>query len=117
MSYVFYDPHGRRSVIVKLILVLVIFIVTIIFSVMVLNMTLDRGMLKLKSKFQLDAGYSNYPIKEMPDNQLQTPSLKVNHSNKVIAFYVNWDPNSYLSLKQNINNIPYLAPEWLHLIN
>ncbi len=37
-----------------------------------------------------------------------------NHT-QVIGFFVNWDDNSFTSLKQNINNIDKLIPEWLHL--
>ncbi len=34
-----------------------------------------------------------------------------------LAFYVNWDDNSFVSLKRNINSIDTLVPEWLHLID
>ncbi len=34
---------------------------------------------------------------------------------KVLGFYVNWDDNSFISLKDNIQNIDELVPEWLHL--
>ena len=34
---------------------------------------------------------------------------------KVIGFYVNWDDNSFTSLKNNIGKIDELMPEWLHL--
>ena len=33
------------------------------------------------------------------------------------AYYVDWDPSSYSSLKQHIKQIDLLYPEWLHLIN
>ena len=32
-----------------------------------------------------------------------------------IAFYVNWDDNSWVSLKRNVGNIDTLIAEWLHL--
>lgn len=34
---------------------------------------------------------------------------------KVLAYFVNWDDNSFTSLKKNINSIDILIPEWLHL--
>ena len=34
---------------------------------------------------------------------------------KILGFYVNWDDNSFISLKDNIQNIDELVPEWLHL--
>lgn len=36
---------------------------------------------------------------------------------KVIAYYVNWDDTSFVSLKQNAAKIDGLVPEWLHLSN
>ena len=38
-----------------------------------------------------------------------------NPNPKILGFYVNWDDNSFVSLKQNIKNIDELVPEWLHL--
>ena len=34
----------------------------------------------------------------------------------VIAFYVNWDDASLLSLKQHVTSLDKLIPEWLHLV-
>jgi len=34
---------------------------------------------------------------------------------QIIAYYVNWDENSLASLKENINYINVLIPEWLHI--
>ncbi len=34
---------------------------------------------------------------------------------KALGFYVNWDDNSFSSLKDNIQNMDELVPEWLHL--
>ena len=36
-------------------------------------------------------------------------------SSKTLGFYVNWDDNSLVSLKQNISKLDELVPEWLHL--
>jgi len=37
------------------------------------------------------------------------------NNTEVIGFFVNWDDSSFSSLKQNINHIDKLIPEWLHL--
>jgi peptidoglycan-N-acetylglucosamine deacetylase len=37
------------------------------------------------------------------------------NNTQVIGFYVDWDDNSFTSLKQNISHIDELIPEWLHL--
>ena len=34
-----------------------------------------------------------------------------------LSFFVNWDDNSFSSLKANINTLDGLVPEWLHLVN
>src|SRR5581483_9475688 len=34
---------------------------------------------------------------------------------EIIGFYVNWDDTSFTSLRQNINQLDKLIPEWLHL--
>ena len=41
--------------------------------------------------------------------------LNTSAQTQAIGFYVNWDDNSFTSLKQNINSIDKLIPEWLHL--
>jgi len=38
-----------------------------------------------------------------------------NVSPKIVGFYVNWDDNSLVSLKANINHLDVLIPEWLHV--
>src|SRR5713101_3713587 len=35
----------------------------------------------------------------------------------VFGFYVNWDPASIVSLRQNLNRLTHLVPEWLTLKN
>ncbi|MBS4192603.1 glycosyltransferase [Bacillus sp. FJAT-49705] len=40
---------------------------------------------------------------------------KMTYNNDVYAFYVNWDPNSEQSLRQNIDKIDVLVPQWFHL--
>ena len=41
--------------------------------------------------------------------------LKSSYQSELIGFYVNWDDNSFTSLKQNISRLDKLMPEWLHL--
>ena len=37
------------------------------------------------------------------------------NNTEVVGFYVDWDDNSFTSLKQNLLHIDKLIPEWLHL--
>ena len=48
---------------------------------------------------------------------LEPMNPKATGKTDVIGFFVNWDDNSFSSLKQNVNNIDKLIPEWLHLSN
>jgi cellulose synthase/poly-beta-1,6-N-acetylglucosamine synthase-like glycosyltransferase/peptidoglycan/xylan/chitin deacetylase (PgdA/CDA1 family)/spore germination protein YaaH len=44
-----------------------------------------------------------------------TASARIVSGHRVIGFFVNWDDNSFTSLKENLNAIDTLMPEWLHL--
>ncbi|WP_141431128.1 polysaccharide deacetylase family protein [Bacillus sp. 03113] len=56
---------------------------------------------------------SNPSIKNEQNDQFLNQKLKRN--NEFYAFYVNWDVNSEHSLKQNIDNIDVLIPQWFQL--
>jgi cellulose synthase/poly-beta-1,6-N-acetylglucosamine synthase-like glycosyltransferase/peptidoglycan/xylan/chitin deacetylase (PgdA/CDA1 family)/spore germination protein YaaH len=45
----------------------------------------------------------------------KSASPSQNPASKMMAFYVNWDDNSLRSLKENIDFVDVLIPEWLHL--
>lgn len=34
---------------------------------------------------------------------------------EILGFFVNWDDNSFTSLKENLSSVDKLVPEWLHL--
>lgn len=44
-----------------------------------------------------------------------TPQADTNVRPLAIGFYVNWDDSSYASLKQNINSLDWIVPEWIRL--
>lgn len=45
-----------------------------------------------------------------------TPKSPANNGKPLaIGFYVNWDDSSYTSLKENINSLDWLVPEWIRL--
>jgi cellulose synthase/poly-beta-1,6-N-acetylglucosamine synthase-like glycosyltransferase/peptidoglycan/xylan/chitin deacetylase (PgdA/CDA1 family)/spore germination protein YaaH len=46
---------------------------------------------------------------------LPAGTAKVN-AHRVMGFFVNWDDNSFTSLKTNLGQIDTLMPEWLHLL-
>jgi len=45
------------------------------------------------------------------DNQPNSKKNSVNST--VVGFYVNWEPNSYESLRDHIDALSYVMPEWL----
>lgn len=52
-----------------------------------------------------------------PTSTFQPPTPGPQPHTEVIGFYVNWDDNSLTSLKENLNRMDKVIPEWLHLIN
>lgn len=44
-----------------------------------------------------------------------TPPPSTGQRPLAIGFYVNWDDSSYTSLKQNINSLDWIVPEWVRL--
>ena len=44
-----------------------------------------------------------------------TPPPPTGQRPLAIGFYVNWDDSSYASLKQNIDQLDWLVPEWMRL--
>ncbi|MEP7162773.1 MAG: polysaccharide deacetylase family protein [Candidatus Moraniibacteriota bacterium] len=42
------------------------------------------------------------------------PKTTVPHP-QIVGFYVNWDDNSFESLKANVHSLDVLMPEWLHM--
>jgi cellulose synthase/poly-beta-1,6-N-acetylglucosamine synthase-like glycosyltransferase/peptidoglycan/xylan/chitin deacetylase (PgdA/CDA1 family)/spore germination protein YaaH len=43
------------------------------------------------------------------------PVLTASHRTDLTGFFVNWDDTSFTSLKENIQSLDRLMPEWLHL--
>ncbi|WP_172797561.1 glycosyltransferase [Bacillus sp. FJAT-27445] len=50
-----------------------------------------------------------------PDNNESFLSQGVRYNKEVYAFYVNWDSNSEQSLRDNIDEIDVLIPQWLSI--
>lgn len=54
-------------------------------------------------------------VAEEQKKRVSIGDQSTNTNTKVLGFYVNWDDNSFTSLKQNIQKIDILVPEWIHL--
>lgn len=56
------------------------------------------------------------PSKQQPISVSKPVNTALAHADSdIIGFYVNWDDNSFTSLKQNLQTLDKLMPEWLHL--
>jgi cellulose synthase/poly-beta-1,6-N-acetylglucosamine synthase-like glycosyltransferase/peptidoglycan/xylan/chitin deacetylase (PgdA/CDA1 family)/spore germination protein YaaH len=122
---VFYDEkrlrwrHSRRTFFVLSVFFVTIFLVTL-GSIMLKPVVLPQVNPAVATK--QSRGVSNVP-KDSSSLQAatsyQVPNLKnvaVNNApGRIVTFYVNWDENSFTSLKANIGKIDELMPEWLHL--
>ncbi len=127
---VFYDPQRKRWKRLRR-----IFDVLAVLGVL-LGAVFVVGLLQIKPlpELQLTSPTRNYralanppkPVARPGQKPLQSPHRKtqIKPSDVVLnsgeglraAYYVDWDPSSYSSLKQHIKQIDLLFPEWLHVI-
>ncbi|MCU1322782.1 MAG: glycosyl transferase family 2 [Acidobacteriaceae bacterium] len=127
---VFYDPQRKRWKRLRF-----------IFDVLALSGLLMGtlflvGLLRMKPlpELLLDAPKRNYRALANPTVPLLKPGQKLQRSahrktdlspsdvplnsgeGLRAAYYVDWDPASYSSLKQHVKQIDLLFPEWLHVV-
>jgi len=57
----------------------------------------------------------DYSLSENTTSNNKYLNSNVKNNNDFYAFYVNWDVNSERSLKQNIDQIDVLIPQWFHV--
>jgi cellulose synthase/poly-beta-1,6-N-acetylglucosamine synthase-like glycosyltransferase/peptidoglycan/xylan/chitin deacetylase (PgdA/CDA1 family) len=60
------------------------------------------------------AGFFDHLLK-VPPTEISTAMSASGAKQELIAFYVNWDYTSFLSLEENLFRLDKLIPEWLHL--
>lgn len=142
-SFVFFEPEGRRNALARRIILVALIMGLGIFGFLGLSININpmlpmiglSSFRKIPSYDQIahrmgrkDIGerlnrldYSNYPSLLQADyyhrrfGKHHIKSGLTRNGKVVLGFYVNWDPNSYLSLSRNIGHLSYLAPEWIHL--
>lgn len=119
---VFFDPSQRRWLGVRVALIAgliagLALIAGLIWGVMSvpllpgLTLPSHRSAGHTKSIKNSPQLYSTARVAGFPASSAPTASAM----RRVIGFYVNWDDNSFTSLKQNISSLDVLMPEWLHL--
>ncbi|MEV5111181.1 glycosyltransferase [Bacillus sp. LBA3-1-1.1] len=128
---VFYDPKGRRKKAFSWFLCISIVSISIVFyfffqsifsapeipnmnpsvkqdtKLVPINQKLSEEQLK-KEEFKPNTEMKN-------DENMVNSTSDGKQSKEVYGFYVNWDENSTASLKENIDSLTTLVPEWYHL--
>jgi len=133
VDFVFYDSTGKkRSNLVKILISLGIFFFIICFAFGLsinLNPYLHKLGLKENKTLSHISYYSVSNHKKLSTKMLQklgfdektyqidydkhNTSASISHSQKkVFGFYVDWDENSLISLKQNIKSMNVVVPDW-----
>ena len=124
---VFYDPQRTRWKRLRRILDIVAVVSTLVlamFAVRVLRTQTLPELLLTAPKRNFKA--LKQPIEAKPKLLHHAPHRRTNRRPSEIplnsgeglraAYYVEWDPASYSSLRQHIHQIDLLFPEWLHVI-
>jgi spore germination protein YaaH len=125
---IFYSDSPRRWLYSRQIIFAVSIFIILVFSVtfggILLGPTLPQiGLAETGPTYR---GVPNIPKSTAPVISAAKPIISQNLNlisqntaeatrPKVLGFYVNWDDNSFISLRDNIQNIDELVPEWLHL--
>lgn len=122
---VFYDPQRRRWKRLRRgvdVLGLALTVLVVFFIVMVLrNTRLPQVLLpqQVHSYHAIKEAEKRHPKPPLARRKSQKPATQVRlNSDEGIrgAFYVNWDPASYSSLREYLRQIDMLFPEWLHVL-
>ncbi|MGE7869866.1 glycosyltransferase [Bacillus paramycoides] len=128
---VFYDPKGRRKIAFSWFLCISIVSISIVFyfffqsifstpEIPNMNPTVkeDTKLVPINQKLS-DQQLKKEEFK--PNTEMKNDESSVNSTNdskqpkEVYGFYVNWDENSTASLKENIDSLTMLVPEWYQL--
>ncbi len=80
----------------------------------VLEQTSER--VKFEKKKRDDKRTQNAEVLKMTASGSQLPTFETTSGEPLaVGFYVNWDDSSFASLKQNINRLDWMVPEWIRL--
>lgn len=132
-SHIFYDPSHNRWKIIKIFsFLLTIFFGIILFALILaifidpklpsINLTQGIKLTTQKPSNQVQLNWSpvDYNLLKRLARQTISPSYQLNTSQtrpEISAVYVNYDENSFISLKENAANLDRILPIWLHLNN
>lgn len=121
-SPVFFDPSGRRSWVVATIYWGVLIVLAALSVFVVATVVNERGLPRIKlaqGKVAPSDGLSELSSfadepKVDPRHPRQTPDLAAEDVVRY-GYLVNWDDNSFASLRRNAQSLDVAIVEWLHL--
>jgi len=132
-KHVFYDPAGKRWPVVKRIGIILTLITSMLAMVLCITImllpvsTLHDGfrpfMWKRPSHADAERAYLASLTRKQLLQHIDADKGMRKHPHAqpaktydtTIGFYVNWNPNSFTSLRQHIDALTYIMPEWLSL--
>jgi peptidoglycan-N-acetylglucosamine deacetylase len=119
---VFFDPKGRRGIIVSTItwgawlgvgVLAAILLATSIWGPSLPSAKLSIQPRLISSQEGLPPASADEPV--LHTGLVRTASDAMADAAKRYAHFVNWDENSFSSLKRNARSLDVLIVEWLHL--
>lgn len=122
---VFFDASGRRSPVVYGLIGLLVTFVGALLTVFAVSVATTPALPSVKLKLEREylsvlAVAHGTSSRSGPGINLATARSRVDKATSGtarFAFYVNWDKNSFLSLRSSAKHLDGLMPEWLHLTN
>ena len=122
---IFYDQSGRRSLLVQVALVLLVGSVAFLGTVFVVSIVSSPALPSVA--LRLEQQYAPTPPSRPVVLSADQPELNLTHIRAGsherpspvprLGFYVNWDENSFVSLRDNAAKLDVLVPEWFHLLS
>jgi cellulose synthase/poly-beta-1,6-N-acetylglucosamine synthase-like glycosyltransferase/peptidoglycan/xylan/chitin deacetylase (PgdA/CDA1 family)/spore germination protein YaaH len=122
---IFYDPQRKRWKRLRRVLDVVAVVSTVLLIAFAINVIHRQRLPELLLPVQKrnyhalkDTGRAKVPLHARRKNQHGRPSeIPLNSGTGLrAAYYVDYDPASYTSLKQHIHQIDLLFPDWIHII-
>ena len=122
-SQVFFDATGARSPLVYGCLAILIAFLGVIATVFLVSVSTSPALPSVR--LNMERQYLSVLAVAHRTPPRATPTINLAHARSRVdnatsgtprlAFYVNWDKNSFLSLRTSANQLDGLLPEWLHL--
>lgn len=124
-NQVFFDATGRRSPLVLGLVATIMISIGALATVFMISVwttpALPSVRLDLERQYLSVLAVANHkPSRIEPTVDLAHARSRVDNATSGTpryAFYVNWDKNSFLSLRASAKHLDGLMPEWLHLSN